>query len=543
MSSKPDVVATKQPTGERAVVPGAVPAKKERRSKQPAPSSTSTIPKATNDTVATKQPTGERAVVPGAVPAMKERRSKQPAPSSNTKASNSMVATKQPTGERAVVPGAVPAMKERRSKQPAPSSTSSPVPKATNDTVATKRPTGERAVVPGAVPAMKERRSKQPAPSSTSSSVHKANEGLKATKQPTGERAVVPGAVPAVKERRSKQPLSTASSSNSEGAASEATKHTIGETAAKPGAVAATKERRSKISPASATAKDGPSNTKKDEKGFGTPSNKQSNLADDVYEVEPEDEVIAVTGNDVISPTSISMYPTDEKQTFVAAAADIHDSEVLYKPESFTKPESIVFEGDRSLKMKDLYDIPDEELAVAVEVIDDEEIVDAEEIDLDKQKEKMKKYKIIAGVVIVVVVVIVAVLAYFLTQDEATDTSTPSPTASPTSSRRVQNKAVLEENVSQASALDDMSSAEYKAFHWISEEDKSGVQSTDQNFLQRYVLAELFYATGGENWGTDCYPNYTSACNEVDFLDVANECKWHGVICDDSGAVTELHVG
>ena len=455
MSSKPDVVATKQPTGERAVVPGAVPAKKERRSKQPAPSSTSTIPKATNDTVATKQPTGERAVVPGAVPAMKERRSKQPAPSSNTKASNSMVATKQPTGER----------------------------------------------------------------------------------------AVVPGAVPAVKERRSKQPLSTASSSNSEGAASEATKHTIGETAAKPGAVAATKERRSKISPASATAKDGPSNTKKDEKGFGTPSNKQSNLADDVYEVEPEDEVIAVTGNDVISPTSISMYPTDEKQTFVAAAADIHDSEVLYKPESFTKPESIVFEGDRSLKMKDLYDIPDEELAVAVEVIDDEEIVDAEEIDLDKQKEKMKKYKIIAGVVIVVVVVIVAVLAYFLTQDEATDTSTPSPTASPTSSRRVQNKAVLEENVSQASALDDISSAEYKAFHWISEEDKSGVQSTDQNFLQRYVLAELFYATSGENWGTDCYPNDARACNEVDFLDVANECKWHGVICDDSGAVTELHVG
>jgi len=390
---------------------------------------------------------------------------------------------------------------------------------------------------------MKERRSKQPAPSSTSSSVHKANEGLKATKQPTGERAVVPGAVPAVKERRSKQPFSTASSSNSEGATSEATKQTVGETVVKPGAVVATKERRSKVSPASATAKDGPSNTKKDEKDFSSPSNKQSNLADDGYEVEPEDEVIAGTGNDVILPTSISMYPADEKHTFVAAAADIHDSEVLYKPESFTKPESIVFEGDRSLKMKDLYDIPDEELAVAVEVIDDEEIVDAEEIDLDKQKEKMKKYKIIAGVVIFVVVVIAAVLAYFLTQDEAADNSTPSPTASPTSSRRVQNKAFLEDELSQASALDDISSAEYKAFHWISEQDKSGVQSTDQNFLQRFVLAEFFYATGGENWGTDCYGNATPTCNAVDFLNVANECEWHGVICDDSGAVTELHVG
>eukprot|EP00591_Stephanopyxis_turris_P011310 CAMPEP_0195527838 /NCGR_PEP_ID=MMETSP0794_2-20130614/29751_1 /TAXON_ID=515487 /ORGANISM="Stephanopyxis turris, Strain CCMP 815" /LENGTH=363 /DNA_ID=CAMNT_0040658843 /DNA_START=27 /DNA_END=1115 /DNA_ORIENTATION=+ len=91
--------------------------------------------------------------------------------------------------------------------------------------------------------------------------------------------------------------------------------------------------------------------------------------------------------------------------------------------------------------------------------------------------------------------------------------------------------------VSDESALNDTKSPQYRALKWIVEEDSSFISEAKEVFIQRYVLALLFYATKGENW-----------IEKMGFLSAEHECQWHdnnnyGVFaCDSDSRVVGLRL-
>jgi len=82
--------------------------------------------------------------------------------------------------------------------------------------------------------------------------------------------------------------------------------------------------------------------------------------------------------------------------------------------------------------------------------------------------------------------------------------------------------------VSSKDALNNKGSPQEKALLWVT---TSPLQPGEDNaqIIQRYVLAVLYYATGGADW------TYKEG-----WLESSNECDWFGVICNDGGVVTDL---
>ena len=204
------------------------------------------------------------------------------------------------------------------------------------------------------------------------------------------------------------------------------------------------------------------------------------------------------------------------------------------------------------MDVEDQYDVPDDELAVAVEVDSDEdiEVVNAEQIDPMEQKKKMRKRMKIAGGIGAIVVAVVVVVAVFVTQ-ESVDApvevpATAVPTPSPTSSRRADIEGLLLENGVVLSS-DDVQTAQYKAFEWISDEDEQMLSSTDVNLLQRYALSVFHYATGeGMSQCQEQYKKYVpKACgaDKYPFLNSSHECDWYGTTCTEDDVVTSFQVG
>ena len=88
----------------------------------------------------------------------------------------------------------------------------------------------------------------------------------------------------------------------------------------------------------------------------------------------------------------------------------------------------------------------------------------------------------------------------------------------------------------------DIDTAAGKAYEWILNEDMMQLcPSIDCHFIQRYVLAVLYYATEGDEWincsadsGSQCTGEPNSAlwsCNPVRWLSEENECNWCGNTC------------
>jgi hypothetical protein len=84
--------------------------------------------------------------------------------------------------------------------------------------------------------------------------------------------------------------------------------------------------------------------------------------------------------------------------------------------------------------------------------------------------------------------------------------------------------------------LQDLSSPQYEALDWMTNEDSTDLQSTMSNdeLVERFVLLVLYFATGGESW-----------VSQHGFLNPLNtHCSWNsgelGVVCNDQGSVVEL---
>lgn len=97
------------------------------------------------------------------------------------------------------------------------------------------------------------------------------------------------------------------------------------------------------------------------------------------------------------------------------------------------------------------------------------------------------------------------------------DTSS-APSASPSTNNELFLMQVLKSNLPAASLiwLNDMQSSQYKAMKWL-QEDALIATYNEERMLQRFVLAQFFYSTGGQTQWTD-----TNG-----WLSEAHECSWY----------------
>ena len=75
----------------------------------------------------------------------------------------------------------------------------------------------------------------------------------------------------------------------------------------------------------------------------------------------------------------------------------------------------------------------------------------------------------------------------------------------------------------------------FKALVWLADEDPKHLHSSSpiQEVLQRFVLADLYFSTTGDEWN-----------NKYKFMTKKNVCDWNdktwGVFCNDDGQITTL---
>jgi hypothetical protein len=107
------------------------------------------------------------------------------------------------------------------------------------------------------------------------------------------------------------------------------------------------------------------------------------------------------------------------------------------------------------------------------------------------------------------------------------------------------------QNVTDVSLLSDLSTPQGKAIEWLINEDGAYLCPNATKLIQRYVLAVMYYSTGGENWmkcsassiASDNCGGEEPFVNRTRFLSNDNECSWAGIRCSESLCVTQIEFG
>jgi len=96
----------------------------------------------------------------------------------------------------------------------------------------------------------------------------------------------------------------------------------------------------------------------------------------------------------------------------------------------------------------------------------------------------------------------------------------------PTASRKSAIKrTLLEFGIVSEDVLSDPTSSEHNAFTWIADKDEFLLSPDNEWFLQRYVLALIYFGMNGTEWDQ----------NKIGgkYLTGTSECDWYGVECHD----------
>jgi len=111
--------------------------------------------------------------------------------------------------------------------------------------------------------------------------------------------------------------------------------------------------------------------------------------------------------------------------------------------------------------------------------------------------------------------------------------------------RALQILAILDAAATDTSLLRNPDAPQGLATDWIINQDVTTCPDEDTKILQRWSLAVMYFATGGDEWfacsaGDDNCGN--SFSRKVAFLNPESECEWAGISCID-GCVTEIEFG
>jgi len=99
--------------------------------------------------------------------------------------------------------------------------------------------------------------------------------------------------------------------------------------------------------------------------------------------------------------------------------------------------------------------------------------------------------------------------------------------------------------VSEQALVDDLNTPQGQALTWLIEDDDRLLCPLD-DLIQRWVLAVIYFSTGGDNWD-QCSDAGIDLCGSQDpfltkrrFLSSFNECQWAGISCNINSKVTEI---
>jgi hypothetical protein len=146
-------------------------------------------------------------------------------------------------------------------------------------------------------------------------------------------------------------------------------------------------------------------------------------------------------------------------------------------------------------------------------------------------------FLVVAVLLLIIVGVILGVAVPLTTNNNNNDSPTPaqspSPTAAPTACASRLDcfaKILLQNEVADAEALQDESSLQFQALHWLANED-TAVLDLDNTptviILERYVLAVIYFATGVEGR----------------LRLFKSVCEWKYIICNEDDLVVALYLG
>ena len=136
-----------------------------------------------------------------------------------------------------------------------------------------------------------------------------------------------------------------------------------------------------------------------------------------------------------------------------------------------------------------------------------------------------------------------------------TDSPTGAPTVEgcniPAEVRTIEIMKILDAAVVDPSVNRNMATAQGKATSWLLAQDPRKTCPDTPKILQRWVLAIVYFSTGGDNWfQCSSNPNANDDCGQEEpfdgqqrFLSGFHECDWAGITCDDSDCVTEIEFG
>lgn len=229
--------------------------------------------------------------------------------------------------------------------------------------------------------------------------------------------------------------------------------------------------------------------------------------------------------------------------------------------------------------------IPDEELAVAIAITEEEDDVyyqNAVEFDPDSKPPLLKnrRFRLYASLGISVCLMITALVIATIILLRENPTESVAPTSSPTKlfpepiieaydvPKRNIEKLVEQLRMVVGDAVKEQGSIENLAAKWLIYEDPLELYWHHSTLIQRYLLALFYFKTtnGGANpWRSCNRPNYyrneTDACLHQRFnrqrddsikyinesatrwLSGVHECKWVGCVCDDNKVIRALNLG
>jgi hypothetical protein len=105
------------------------------------------------------------------------------------------------------------------------------------------------------------------------------------------------------------------------------------------------------------------------------------------------------------------------------------------------------------------------------------------------------------------------------------------------------------ESVTDPALINDVFSPQGRAATWLIEEDVRLLCPPDDKLIQRWVLAVIYFSTGGDTWN-QCSALGADFCGTQDpflgkrrYLSEFNECQWAGISCNVDSSVTEIEFG
>ncbi len=183
-----------------------------------------------------------------------------------------------------------------------------------------------------------------------------------------------------------------------------------------------------------------------------------------------------------------------------------------------------------------------------LEVVEAKNVVAFDEESGVDNEEKSKKHLHLANpkkraiaVAIIALAIAAAVIAVLVSRSNneksKLQTHTPSPakpptapnqpTAAPSSPQEAFRSVLLDYNVSSSQSLDHYESPQNDAFNWlVNMDDFLAASSPAESIIDRYVLAVVYYADGGNQWND----------NQSNFLRNDSICGWHDSVINGTGA-------